>query len=297
MENIFVGTCGWSYKDDWTGFYPATLKPSQYLQFYSKIFRTVEIDSSFYHIPSQRSVEGWALNTPPDFRFSSKLYRGITHDAKLELSKCEKDLHKYLDHIYPLESHQKCLGHLIQLPPSFTKQQHWENFQSFISHISEWRQSQALPSSHSWNFIVEFRNKSWITPEVFHYLYEKNISYCSVIEPQIPPEFKITGQNLFYLRFHGFGKNPMWRYLFSREEIKSWGLRLREFISQNPKATHVVYFNNHFSGNAIKNAMDLLPELGLKPTTNLQLLQTNNSAKDSDSKIQQKTKKLDSWIR
>ena len=103
IENIYVGTCGWSY-DDWKQvFYPNALKQQNFLEFYSKVFQTVEIDSSFYHIPSKNTVINWDKKTPNNFKFSAKLPQEITHKAKLELNKSEKALKQHWDSFSPLE--------------------------------------------------------------------------------------------------------------------------------------------------------------------------------------------------
>ena len=89
--NIHIGSCGWSYQGDWdTIFYPPKLKSDKCLEFYSKIFSTVEIDSSFYYIPPVRTLNLWLENSPSDFRFSAKINQEITHKAKLDLNQCHK---------------------------------------------------------------------------------------------------------------------------------------------------------------------------------------------------------------
>ncbi|QEE14764.1 DUF72 domain-containing protein [Promethearchaeum syntrophicum] len=291
IENIYVGTCGWSY-DDWKQvFYPNALKQQNFLEFYSNIFRTVEIDSSFYRIPSKNTVLNWAKNTPIDFRFSAKLPQEITHKAKLDLNKSEKFLKLYWDNILPLETSGKIIAHLIQLPPSFTYEKHWDNLENFLNLWNEFRDIKE--NKLRWCPVVEFRHKSWMKDKTFNLLKDTNTAYCAVIEPEIPPRMDITRKDLFYLRFHGYGKKPWWNYSFSDKELDQWAETLNEVFSKTPKAAKVVYFNNHFSGYAVKNAQDLMPKIGVKPVQNLELMQKKVTQKGNINKAR---RSLDNWI-
>ena len=112
-----MGTCGWSY-DEWVPvFYPSKETPK--LSHYSKIFRTAEVDSTFYAYPNDRTVMGWSRNTPVDFRFSLKIPKVITHDKRLDVKKgVEEDLTGFLDILKPLTDLNKLAMLLLQLPPS-----------------------------------------------------------------------------------------------------------------------------------------------------------------------------------
>lgn len=268
----FIGTCGWSYNPDWVNvFYPSSLSPKYYLDFYSQIFNTVEIDSSFYFTPKASSVHSWANSTPDYFHFSSKLNKEITHKHKLNLKKCQADLDHYFHSFVPMEQKNKQLAHLIQVPPSFNRDDHFFDLESFLNYWSEWRESegkQILNSSYrenSWQPVVEFRHKSWLKPIVFDLLREHRVGFCAVVEPLLPPHFEITVPDLFYLRFHGYGSKPWWNYQFSDEELETWAKKVLNIAEKNPKCTIINYFNNHFSGYAVKNALDLLPKVGQKP--------------------------------
>ena len=118
---------------------------------------------------------------------------------------------------------------------------------------------------------------------------------------------EITRKDLFYLRFHGYGKNPWWNYKFTKEELSHWATELKALHSHNPRITHVGYFNNHFSGNAIKNAMDILPEMNLQPINNQEAVNAMFSAKSTSKKtrktpqksshIQKQNQMLDKWFK
>ena len=291
IENVFVGTCGWSY-DDWKDvFYPSALKQQNFLEFYSNIFRTVEIDSSFYHIPSKNTVSNWVKNTPLDFKFSAKLPQEITHKAKLELNKSEKSLKLYWDNILPLETSGKMHAHLIQLPPNFVFEKHWDKLENFLYLWNDFRETHG--NNLRWCPVVEFRHKSWMKDKTFNLLKDTNTAYCAVIEPEVPPRMDITRKDLFYLRFHGYGKKPWWNYSFSNQELNQWAEVLNEHFSKNPKTVKVAYFNNHFSGYAVKNAMDIMPKIGIEPVQDLKIIQKKVSQKGN---INKSHRSLDKWI-
>ncbi len=290
-KNIYVGTCGWSY-DDWKQvFYPNTLKQQNFLEFYSNVFQTVEIDSSFYHIPSKNTVINWDKKTPNNFKFSAKLPQEITHKAKLELNKARKSLKQHWDNFSPLETSGKMIAHLIQLPPSFTHEKHWNNLENFLNLWNEFRDKYG--NKLRWCPVVEFRHKSWMKDDTFDLLKEQNTAYCAVIEPEIPPRMDITRKDLFYLRFHGYGKKPWWNYSFSDEELNEWAEVMNEQFSSNPKTVNVAYFNNHFSGYAVKNAQDLMPKIGVKPVQDLKNIQSMVTQKGN---INKSRRSLDKWI-
>ena len=109
-----IGCSGWSYTS-WKGaFYPSNIQNSGWLNYYSHVFDYVEIDSSFYRIPNVFSVKNWCKKTPPNFKFTAKFPRVITHDKRLK--DVDKELEHFFEAIGPLSD--KTLALLIQLPPS-----------------------------------------------------------------------------------------------------------------------------------------------------------------------------------
>lgn len=291
-NNVLIGTCGWSYEEWKNVFYPTTLKPKNFLEFYSNIFQTVEIDSSFYNIPSKSTVINWDKKTPINFKFSAKVPQEITHKAKLELNKSKNPLKQYWDSFSPLETSGKMIAHLIQLPPSFTYEKYWNDLENFLNLWNDFRDDYG--NNLRWCLAVEFRHKSWMKDNTFDLLREKNVAYCAVIEPEIPPRMDITRNDLFYLRFHGFGKKPWWNYSFSDEELSNWGEIINNTLSENSNLIKVTYFNNHFSGYAVKNAMDLMPKMGVKPVQDLKIVQKKVSQKGN---IIKSRRSLDNWVK
>ncbi|MFX0175653.1 MAG: DUF72 domain-containing protein [Candidatus Hodarchaeota archaeon] len=260
-EKVLIGTSGWGY-DEWVGpFYPKNLSKEDYLSFYSEIFYTNEINTTFYNIPSKYIVENWVKKTPKNFVFSAKIPKSITHDCKLETNECLNDLHYFLEIMDPLIKSDKLLAFLLQLPPSFNKNDHFSNLKEFIEH---WPGNLDQAAYH---LVVEFRDKSWMSEDVFNYLKNNNLTYCSVIEPLLPPRMDVTNPKLAYIRFHGYGKEIWFDYLFEEEEIREWSIPIKNVINESERVG--IYFNNHFSGYAAKNSLMMMKELNITPRKDL----------------------------
>jgi uncharacterized protein YecE (DUF72 family) len=271
---ILLGTSGWGY-DEWIGpFYPKSLHKEDFLVYYSELFYTTEINTTFYNIPSIRSVNNWIKRTPSNFLFSVKIPKIITHNHKLCLDKCSESLNFFLDVFSPMHKSGKLLSYLIQLPPSFKKEDHFGVLREFIRN---W------PDSKRKNYflVVEFRHKSWMREEVFSFLREEEITYCSVIEPTLPPRMDITNEKFAYIRFHGYGKDIWFNYLFSEKEIHKWANSIKDSVYGADKIG--VYFNNHFSGYAVKNSLMMMDELGILPKKRKEEINILNVKKRSGS--------------
>ena len=256
-RKVLIGTSGWGY-DEWVGpFYPRGLRKEDYLLYYSEIFYTNEINTTFYNIPPRGIVENWVNKTPGNFLFSAKLPQSITHEHKLNVDECLDDLKYYLYAMEPLIESNKLLAFLIQLPPYFKKTEHFGNLKQFINN---W------PGSHEnkgYHLVVEFRDKSWMDKDVFRYLEDKTLTYCAVIEPLLPPRMDVTNPAFSYIRFHGYGKQIWFDYCFTEEEIKKWANPILGVIQKSDGVG--IYFNNHFSGYAAKNSLMLMKELDMQP--------------------------------
>jgi len=245
-SNIFLGTCGWSYKE-WEGpFYNKGEKNK--LRAYSNVFSTAEIDSTFYRYPSKGTVFGWLRYSPSDFAFTAKLPKLITHDKKLgSKGDVQGDLERFLDVMQPLQLGGKLPCLLIQLPPSYKFDP--ENLKVFLK---------MLPAQC--RFAAEFRNLSWIREETWQLLNRYRVAYVNVDEPLLPPEVHLT-TDFAYFRWHGRGKKPWFDYRYSNEELEPWIPRIQEASAQVKKTFG--YFNNHFHGCAPENCITLIEKLGL----------------------------------
>lgn len=182
---IYIGTSGWHYKH-WKGtFYPDDIKEQEQFCVYSKSFKTVEINNTFYHLPAIKAFCDWRKNAPEDFIFSVKANRYITHMKKLipDLSA----INMFLSHAEKLEN--KLGPILFQLPPR------WKiniaRLKSFVS---------ILPKGHLYTF--EFRNETWHSNKVYEVLKKYNCAFCIFeLDKYISP-IKETA-NFVYIRLHG----------------------------------------------------------------------------------------------
>ena len=246
LENILLGTSGWSYKE-WIGpFYRKGEKSM--MKAHAKVFKTAEINSTFYAYPSSATVMGWTKYSPYDHVFCAKVPKLITHDKKLNINEgVEEDLQRYCDLIRPLALNGKLGCLLIQLPPKYAFD--LEHLESFF---------RILPTEI--RFAVEFRNKSWMTKETWPLLEKYNVSYCNVDEPLLPPEIHIT-TDFAYFRWHGHGKNPWFDYRYKKDELEPWIPKLK--VTSKKVKRVFGYFNNHFHGYAVENCLQVLDMLGM----------------------------------
>jgi uncharacterized protein YecE (DUF72 family) len=302
FQNIRVGTCGWSYKEDWKDvFYPSNLPENKFLEYYSQFFCTNEIDSSFYHTPKLDYVQSWINNTPDNFTFSAKFPQDFTHKCYLDMKKGKTYLDTHIQAFTPMELANRMNTHLLQLPPKFTKDEHQINLENFLNYWAEWRSTEGQLllkgklNPFAWRLCVEFRHISWITPNTFELLNRYGATYCAVIEPTLPPRMDITTPDLFYLRFHGYGKKIWFDYLFSDSELSHWAKELSKLIEENPKIITLAYFNNHFSGNAVKNALDFIPKMGLPKPPDIKTISLKYQGKIK--KDVKNLTPLDKWIK
>ena len=248
MAGLLIGTSGWSY-NEWAGaFYPDS--KTNKLSYYSKIFGTAEVDSSFYAFPSKGLVLGWARYTPDDFVFSVKLPQLLTHEKKLDPEKgVETDLVRFLGLLKPLIAAGKLGPVLIQLPPSFSFQPDFGKLKSFLE-----------MSPEDVKFAVEFRHPSWLREETWSLLRSRNVANVIVDEPLLPPDTVITADFAF-IRWHGRGSRPWYNYRYSEKELDTWVPKVK-VVTSRVKATFG-YFNNHFRGFAVENSLKMMEKLGI----------------------------------
>jgi uncharacterized protein YecE (DUF72 family) len=268
LKNILLGTSGWSYKE-WIGpFYRKGEKSM--MRAHAKVFKTAEINSTFYAYPSKGTVMGWTRYSPEDHIFCAKLPKLITHDKKLNLEEgVEDDLQRFCDLIRPLSLNGKLGCLLIQLPPKYSF--NFEHLESFFK---------ILPKEI--RFAVEFRNISWMNKETWSLLQKYQVAYANVDEPLLPPEVHVT-TDFSYFRWHGHGKNPWFDYHYKLEELEPWIPKLKETSAKVKKIFG--YFNNHFHGYAVENCLQVLEMLGI------QTLEQEEAKKNVEEHFNPKLKK------
>jgi len=244
-ERVLLGTSGWSYKE-WVGpFY--SKEDKSMLRAITRVFKTVEIDSTFYRYPTKGTVMGWARYSPEDFIFTAKLPGLITHEKKLKSDQgIQEDLERFIELMEPLSLSGKLGCILIQLPPKFTyKPRELEDFFRILpTHVK---------------FAVEFRDLSWMRQETWALLEKYRVAYTVVDEPLLPPEVHLTS-DLAYFRWHGRGTRPWYDYRYRIEELEPWIPKVKEATGKVAKVYG--YFNNHYHGHAVENCLQVLEMLG-----------------------------------
>lgn len=245
-ENVFLGTSGWSYAE-WEGkFYSKAEKRK--LRAYSRVFHTVEIDSTFYRNPSKGTVMGWLKYSPSDFVFTAKLPKVVTHDKKLGLNgDFKSELNVFFDLMRPLQLGGKLACFLIQLPPSY--EYNPENLEDFFGLLDP-----------IFKYAVEFRNLSWMRKETWSLLRKYNVAFTNVDEPLLPGDVYCTS-DFAYFRWHGRGEKIWFDYHYSKEELEPWVPKVQQAASRGSKVYG--YFNNHYHGYAPENCLQLIERLGL----------------------------------
>ena len=234
---VHIGTSGWHYKH-WLDdvFYPSGTKSAQMFGFYSQYFDTVEINNSFYHLPSAKTFDNWRDDSPPNFLFSVKASRFITHMKKL------KDPKPSSEKFFAVADRLgKKLGPILfQLPPRWKV--NVERFAEFL---------ESLPGGHK--YVFEFRDETWFVPEVYASLRRHKAAFCihDFADMKVPHE--ITAR-FSYIRFHG-PTSAKYFGSYSSEQLRAWAQRIQNWSDR--LSSIYVYFNNDPGGEAVKNALEL----------------------------------------
>jgi len=258
LGDVLLGTSGWSYKE-WEGpFYPKGEKKK--LTYYSKFFKTVEIDSTYYAYPNKGFALGATINTPEGFVFSAKLPKLITHDKALDVDRgVKEDLFRFLHLLKPMIDDEKLGPLLIQLPPSFSYTEGFAKLEGFLG---------VIPSDVS--FAVEFRNKSWLgKARATDLLTKHNVAITVVDEPLLPAETTTTA-DFSFVRWHGHGTRPWYNYRYRQDELEAWKDKVKAVAAKTKKVYG--YFNNHFRGYAVENTLQMMDILGASDAEHRKLL-------------------------
>lgn len=270
MQKILVGCSGWSYaglpdKGGWTKiFYPYSI--TKKLPFYSQFFDTVEMDSTFYEkfykYMTKQTFEKLEQMAPDNFEFSIKVPETITHIKRLDVNKGAISLlDEFLDKISPLKDAKKLGAILIQLPPSFTVSD-FKTVENFL---------ERLPRNYQ--YALEFRHLSWDTEGPWEMLGHYNIAAVLTDSPYSDhlgflSEIIITSVDHLFIRFHGRNAIHRYNYLYSKEELNLWCERIKRLtdimMNGDMKIGKLrIYFNNHYGGKAIVNALEFKDMLGM----------------------------------
>jgi uncharacterized protein YecE (DUF72 family) len=279
---VRVGTSGWSYpsgQGTWNGiFYP--VPPGRRsragsgfdeLRFYAEHFDTVEINSTFYGVPTPSAARGWAERTPPDFEFSLKLYQKFTHPGMFEKATgkdpwdlAQKDVDEFRAGIDPIASAGKLGALLAQFPASFRNE---PDSRAYL----EW----LLDRFREYQVALELRHRSWSDQpeETLRLLDAFGAAWTQIDEPKfrfsIRQDLLPNVRTFYYLRLHGRNAAQWWKheksedrynYLYSAAELQPIAEAARLASREVKKA--YLYANNHFSAKSVANAAILKHDLG-----------------------------------
>ncbi len=284
IGNIFIGTCSFTEEGMVKTFYPPDLPAVDRISYYAEHMDTVEVDSSFYTLPSERNSLLFVERTPKNFKFHFKAFGMLTRHP-VPVSRLGRTLREYLPQdffqdtirkpsskllekafemfwsaLLPIHRAGKLKSVLFQFPPWYAKSE--ENMKYIV-----WCR-EMLPD---FLLTIEFRHGSWLSDRerenTFEFLRQHNLCYVSVDEPQtgeygsIPPLAEVTGE-IAYLRFHGRNTEnwlkkgitvkERFSYLYSESELKEWVPKVYD-LSRKAKEVYVM-FNNCFAYYALKNA-------------------------------------------
>jgi uncharacterized protein YecE (DUF72 family) len=233
MNKAHIGTMGWSY-NFWIGnFYPLGTKSERFLEEYSKHFDTVEIDNTFYRIPSRSSIMKWRNATPPGFIFSAKFPQIVTHVKMLR--SCETEVKIFIER---MAAFQGKLGPLLlQFPPKFGIKD-LPVIQDFLPTLPRKRR-----------FAVEVRNKTLLVDKVYSLLRENGVALVLLDSPTIPQIEELTA-DFAYIRWEGDRKKivgTMGKLDTDRgEDLDRWGNKIRVLLDRSMEVFG--YFSKYFSG-------------------------------------------------
>lgn len=251
-SNIHIGTQGWNY-DAWVGpFYPTGTRAADFLSVYARAFDTVEVDATFYAIPPEKTVRGWAARTPGHFTFALKMPQEITHERRLR--ECGGVLSLFLDRARVLGA--KLGPVLIQLGPDFAPVE-LPALASFLP---------TLPRDV--RFAIEFRQRGWIHDGVLALLAEHRVALALTDARWIPRRAMLAlaerpTTDVAYVRWMGPNRDIV---DYSRiqadrtRELEQWADALLA-LAQKASAVYG-YVNNHFAGHSPASARQLQRLLG-----------------------------------
>jgi uncharacterized protein YecE (DUF72 family) len=235
QANIYIGTSGWHYKH-WKGlFYPDKLPAREYMSHYLRYFQSVEINNSFYRLPSEATFSAWKGSVPDDFVFAVKASRFITHMKKL--NEPEQSIARFMHAVNFLE--EKLGPILFQLPPFWNL--NLERLKAFL---------EALPRGY--RYALELRNESWYNEAVYQLLEQYEIAFCIYeLERHLSPMLVTAG--FVYVRLHGPGNKYEGSY--TEEALQAWGVKVKGW-QQEGKDVYI-YFDNDQFAYAAHNAIRL----------------------------------------
>jgi uncharacterized protein YecE (DUF72 family) len=233
MRNLHLGTIGWSYSF-WKGsFYPQKTASKNFLAYYATRFGTVEVDSTFYRIPTAQALTNWKNQTPQNFMFSLKFPNVITHVKMLR--DCEAETSFFLEKTKLLG--EKLGPLLLQFPPNFGAA-HLSDLAAFL---------QKLPKTN--RYVVEVRDPAWLNADFYSLLRAYNAALAWADSPNMPQTSEVTSDFL-YVRWEGDRKKVNGLLgkveVDVQESLRAWAVKLKPYVEREMEVFG--YFGKYFSG-------------------------------------------------
>lgn len=251
MVKIDIGTAGWDYKD-WVGsFYPKQLERARHLTYFSKYFDIVEINSTFYSVPSLDMVKNWKLRVPEKFRFIVKVWQKITHN--LNDPELDSNIVTFFSTMKLLK--EKIMAFLFQFPP-------WFKFSE--SHLGKLKSLfKELPSEYK--YIVELRDNSWFYSEILtQFIDGDQVILGTTYMPEVIPYY-MENQNYYYIRLIGDRKLTIFNRI--QRNQKDALIDLYKNVQNLNKISEIyeifIIVNNHFQGSAPESVNNLRKKFGI----------------------------------
>jgi len=236
VGELRIGCSGWNYADWRERVYPPRLPQRRWLEHYATLFDTVEVNATFYRLPTRKSVAAWVEHTPPGFVFAVKASRYLTHIRRL--TDVGPGLERFYACIEPLVESPKLGPVLWQLPRQF--------------HRDDERLAAALERLPAGRHCFEFRHASWFVPDVLELLREHGVALVIGDSPERPFQTEDRTADWTFLRFHHGRRGRRGNY--SERELDDWAARAARHAALGDV---YAYFNNDWEGFAVRNALGL----------------------------------------
>lgn len=244
----YVGTSGWQYKHWNVRFFPADLPKKDWLTYLASKFKTVEVNTTFYHMARVTTFAKWKSEVPVGFLFTLKFYRLFTHFKKLNFDKQDLEtLEAFVENGTKLG--RKLGPILIQFPPSFRVD--LEKLKFLLDQMNKFGKKNKVKL----RLACEFRHISWFNEEVYEFMRKKKAAFVITNSPAWPSKV-IKTCDFVYMRFHG--RTKLFASNYTDKELREWAETLKDL---KPKELFC-YFNNDANAYAADNALYLKKLLG-----------------------------------
>jgi uncharacterized protein YecE (DUF72 family) len=241
VKRIRIGCSGWNYNDWREVLYPKGCPQRRWLARYAEVFDTVEVNNTFYRLPTRDAVQGWVDQSPPGFVFAVKSSRYLTHIKRL--TDMDQGVARLLERLEPLTDSPKMGPMLWQLPGNFRRDD--ERLAVALEHLP--------PGRHAF----EFRHESWFAEPVLDALRTHGVALAIGDHPERPWQSHELTADFAFVRFH-YGRRGR-RGNYGPSELDAWARELERLAR---RAEVFAYFNNDWEGFAVRNAVRMRERLG-----------------------------------